>query len=157
MRACGLAAHGDLSGENPATQYSAEAISLSPGTLLVGHNSRITALEAMSTDGDAKSTGEWILISASEDGDVKKWSIPDGRCLQSNSSAFIGVPTYLGTLSVGEKSGTGTKFILCAGTSNEACILDSTSLEVVRVWGGHLDWVSCTTLLGDGMSIVLRR
>lgn len=34
--------------------------------------------------------------------------------------------------------------------SHEACILDSTSLEVVRVWGGHLDWVYCTSLPGDG-------
>ncbi|KAG9060821.1 WD repeat-containing protein 7 [Linnemannia hyalina] len=45
----------------------------------------------------------------------------------------------------------GPKFILCAGLSNEACILDSTSLEVVRVWGGHQDWVYCTALPGDGI------
>ncbi|KAF9973369.1 hypothetical protein BGZ73_003401 [Actinomortierella ambigua] len=25
--------------------------------------------------------------------------------------------------------------------ANEACILDATSLEVVRVWGGHTDWI----------------
>ncbi|KAF9918541.1 hypothetical protein BX616_007984 [Lobosporangium transversale] len=97
------------------------------------------------------SASEWILISASEDGEVKKWSLADGRCLQSNPDAFIGVPTYLGVISSLKKSGSGPNFIICAGTSNEACILDSTSLEVVRVWGGHLDWVYCTALPSDGM------
>ncbi|KAG0324681.1 hypothetical protein BGZ99_001567 [Dissophora globulifera] len=111
--------------------------------MLIGHNSRVTALEAMLVEGDTKSTREWILISASEDGEVKKWNLADGRCLQSNPGAFIGVPEYLGVFST---SGTGPKFIVCAGTSSEACILDSTSLEVVRVWGGHLDWVYCTLL-----------
>ncbi|KAF9112405.1 hypothetical protein BGX27_003447 [Mortierella sp. AM989] len=48
-----------------------------------------------------------------------------------------------------DKSGSVPKFIVCAGTSNEACILDSTSLDVVRVWGGHQDWVCCTILPAD--------
>ncbi|KAG0069554.1 hypothetical protein BGZ89_002619 [Linnemannia elongata] len=126
-----------------------DIVSLEPCTLLVGHNSRITALQSMQVEGDTKSTCEWILISASEDGEVKKWSLVDGRCLQSNPFAFIGVPTYLGVISTVEKTVTGPKFIICAGLSNEACILDSTSLEVVRVWGGHQDWVYCTALPGD--------
>ncbi|KAI1297776.1 hypothetical protein EDD11_006982 [Mortierella claussenii] len=123
---------------------------LGPNTLLIGHNARVTALETMLVEGDNNAAPEWILISASEDGEVKKWNLADGRCLQSNSDAFIGVPSYLGVFWTVEKSGSGPKFIVCAGASNEACILDSTSLEVVRVWGGHLDWVYCTTLPGDG-------
>ncbi|KAF9547277.1 hypothetical protein EC957_008626 [Mortierella hygrophila] len=126
-----------------------DIVSLEPCTLLVGHSSRITALQSMLVEGDTKSTCEWILISASEDGEVKKWNLVDGRCLQSNPFAFIGVPTYLGVISTVEKNVSGPKFILCAGLSNEACILDSTSLEVVRVWGGHQDWVYCTALPGD--------
>ncbi|KAG0049841.1 hypothetical protein BGZ83_005334 [Gryganskiella cystojenkinii] len=82
--------------------------------------------------------------------EVKKWNLADGRCLQSNPDAFIGVPTYLGVFTTMEKSGSGSKFIICAGMSLEACILDSTSLEVVRVWGGHLDWVYCTSVPCDG-------
>ncbi|KAG0214457.1 hypothetical protein BGX33_002092 [Mortierella sp. NVP41] len=128
---------------------SKDVVSLEPCTLLVGHSSRITALQCMHVEGDTKSTCEWILISASEDGEVKKWNLVDGRCLQSNPFAFIGVPTYLGVISTVEKTVSGPKFILCAGLSNEACILDSTSLEVVRVWGGHQDWVYCTVLPGD--------
>ncbi|KAF8942231.1 WD repeat-containing protein 7 [Haplosporangium gracile] len=126
-----------------------DIVSLEPCTLLVGHSSRVTALQSMHVEGDTKSTCEWILISASEDGEVKKWNLVDGRCLQSNPFAFIGVPTYLGVISTVEKTVSGPKFILCAGLSNEACILDSTSLEVVRVWGGHQDWVYCTALPGD--------
>ncbi|KAF9434871.1 hypothetical protein BGZ76_007271 [Entomortierella beljakovae] len=124
-------------------------ITLQPQTLITGHNSRVTVLEAMLVEGDTKSTSEWILISASEDGEVKKWTLADGRCLQSNPDAFIGVPGYLGIFYTLEKSGSTPKFIVCAGTSNESCILDSTSLEVVRVWGGHQDWVCCTTLPSD--------
>ncbi|KAF9294081.1 hypothetical protein BGZ88_004483 [Linnemannia elongata] len=45
-----------------------DIVSLEPCTLLVGHNSRITALQSMQAEGDTKSTCEWILISASEDG-----------------------------------------------------------------------------------------
>ncbi|KAF9934508.1 hypothetical protein FBU30_001649 [Linnemannia zychae] len=126
-----------------------DIVSLEPCTLLVGHNSRITALQTMQVEGDTKSTSERILISASEDGEVKKWNLIDGRCLQSNPNAFIGVPTYLGVINTIEKTVSGPKFILCAGLSNEACILDSTSLEVVRVWGGHQDWVYCTVIPGD--------
>ncbi|KAG0005764.1 hypothetical protein BGZ65_010238 [Modicella reniformis] len=57
-----------LTGGDSVTEASADAIRLDPGVLLVGHNCRITALEATLADGDAKSMGEWILISASEDG-----------------------------------------------------------------------------------------
>ncbi|KAF9358528.1 hypothetical protein BGX26_001535 [Mortierella sp. AD094] len=129
--------------KNSAGHAQANPITLQPQTLLSGHNSRVTALEAMLVEGDTKSTCEWILISASEDGEVKKWTLADGRCLQSNPEAFIGVPAYLGLFFTVDKSGSTPKFIVCAGASNEACILDSTSLEIVRVWGGHQDWIVC--------------
>ncbi|KAF9207213.1 hypothetical protein BGZ49_000937 [Haplosporangium sp. Z 27] len=119
------------------------SITLLPKTLLAGHNSRVTALQVMLVEGDTKPSSEWVLISASEDGEIKKWTLADGRCLQSNPDAFIGVPDYLGLFFTLDKSGPTPKFIVCAGTSNEACILDSTSLEIVRVWGGHQDWVVC--------------
>ncbi|KAF8935295.1 hypothetical protein BGZ58_005099 [Dissophora ornata] len=134
------------SGGSSAGTSTLDEVALEPSSLLIGHNSRVTALEAMLVEGDTKLTCEWILVSASEDGEVKKWNLADGRCLQSNPGAFIGVPEYLGVFSTVEKSGSGPKFIVCSGTSNEACILDSTSLEIVRVWGGHLDWVYCASL-----------
>ncbi|KAF9128820.1 WD repeat-containing protein 7 [Mortierella sp. 14UC] len=140
---------GPTNAQPPAAGPPTDVVSLEPYTLLVGHSSRITALQSMHVEGDTKATCEWILISASEDGEVKKWNLVDGRCLQSNPYAFIGVPTYLGVINTVEKTASGPKFILCAGLSNEACILDSTSLEVVRVWGGHQDWVYCTVLPGD--------
>ncbi|KAF9912668.1 hypothetical protein EC991_009404 [Linnemannia zychae] len=140
---------GPMNAQPSAAGSSKDVVSLEPCTLLVGHGSRITALQSMHVEGDTKATSEWILISASEDGEVKKWNLVDGRCLQSNPHAFIGVPTYLGVINTVEKTASGPKFIICAGLSNEACILDSTSLEVVRVWGGHQDWVYCTVLPGD--------
>ncbi|GJJ75514.1 hypothetical protein EMPS_07872 [Entomortierella parvispora] len=124
-------------------------ILLEPAAVLIGHLSRITAFTGMIVQVDTKSAPEWVLYSASEDGEVKKWNLADGRCLQSSPDAFIGVPTYLGVFSGAEMLGSGPKFIICAGMSHEACILDSTSLEVVRVWGGHLEWLHCTVLPGD--------
>ncbi|KAF9430241.1 hypothetical protein BGZ94_007778 [Podila epigama] len=43
-------------------------IELEPRSLLVGHNTRITALAAMYVQGDSAHTWDWILISVSQDG-----------------------------------------------------------------------------------------
>ncbi|PHZ09781.1 WD40 repeat-like protein [Rhizopus microsporus ATCC 52813] len=36
--------------------------------------------------------------------------------------------------------------IFCCGQANEISILNSATLEVVRVWGGHSNWVTCVDL-----------
>ncbi|CAG8634787.1 3948_t:CDS:2, partial [Acaulospora colombiana] len=42
------------------------------------------------------------------------------------------------------EDGWPTKFILCTGFLNEITILNCATLEVVRIWAGHNDWVTCT-------------
>lgn len=42
-------------------------------------------------------------LDAHAHSEVKKWNLADGRCLQSNPTAFIGVPNYLGVLATHEK------------------------------------------------------
>ncbi|KAG0338259.1 hypothetical protein BG004_007295, partial [Podila humilis] len=54
-------------GNSTGTEQAPE-FSLGQGTLLVGHNTRVTALASMLVQGDAKNSSEWVLVSASEDG-----------------------------------------------------------------------------------------
>ncbi|KAG2219959.1 hypothetical protein INT45_002173 [Circinella minor] len=106
--------------------------------LLVGHKAPITAL-CVIHNSETKNGNNDILISAAEDGEIARWNISDGCCLGVNAKGFLGVPRQLKIFN--QFRG---RYIFCAGQSNEICILDSTSLEVVRIWGGHSSWVTCS-------------
>ncbi|KAI7871474.1 hypothetical protein BDF14DRAFT_1761428 [Spinellus fusiger] len=106
--------------------------------LLMGHKTSVVALCILKTKTDTFSLREDILISASEDGEISRWSALDGRCLTTNTNGFFGVPNQLKLFKFSEK------YLFCCGQSNEISILNATTLEVVRVWGGHLNWVTCT-------------
>ncbi|KAI8142674.1 hypothetical protein BJV82DRAFT_613847 [Fennellomyces sp. T-0311] len=110
--------------------------------LLTGHKAAIAALcviKAESKTGDVLSTSDDILISAAEDGEIARWSISDGRCLGVNAKGFLGVPRQLKTFSQFKD-----RYLFCSGQSNEICILNSATLEVVRIWGSHSSWVMCS-------------
>ncbi|KAG2228566.1 hypothetical protein INT48_008735 [Thamnidium elegans] len=106
--------------------------------LLVGHKTAVVALCVVKTETDALSKSEDVLISASEDGEIIRWNASDGRCQAVNPNGFYGIPRLLKVFS--EFS---DKHIFCCGQANEITILNSTTLEVVRVWGGHSNWVTC--------------
>ncbi|KAI8979974.1 hypothetical protein BDB01DRAFT_837012 [Pilobolus umbonatus] len=92
----------------------------------------------MKTETDALSKSEDVLISASEDGEITRWNASDGRCQAVNPNGFYGIPRLLKVFSQ-----FSDKHIFCCGQSNEITILNATTLEVVRVWGGHSNWVTC--------------
>ncbi|CAG8513662.1 17229_t:CDS:10, partial [Funneliformis caledonium] len=109
--------------------------------LCVGHESPITALTIVKGQTDGCAENDHVVISASEDGDVIKWCLLDGRCLMSISRAFDGIIKSLKPLA---EYAQPAKFLLCSGFLNEITILNCTSLEIVRIWAGHNDWVTCT-------------
>ncbi|KAI8970454.1 hypothetical protein BDF20DRAFT_891371 [Mycotypha africana] len=113
--------------------------SLQHKTLLVGHKSAIVALCILKSGSDSSIFNtENVLISASEDGEIARWNASDGRCQAVNPNGFYGVPHALKVF-----THFSDKHIFCCGQANEITILHATTLEVVRVWGGHSNWVTC--------------
>lgn len=106
--------------------------------LLVGHKSAIVALCVIKTETDALLKTEDVLISASEDGEIARWNASDGRCQAVNPTGFYGIPRLLKVFTQ-----FSDRHIFCCGQANEITILNATTLEVVRVWGGHSNWVTC--------------
>ncbi|CAG8543504.1 13127_t:CDS:10 [Ambispora leptoticha] len=109
--------------------------------LCIGHKSAVAALTIVESQTDGSTGNDHVVISASQDGEIIKWCLVDGRCLLSCSRGFDGIPKSLKPLA---GSAQPAKFLLCSGFSNEIIILDCLTLEVVRVWAGHNDWVTCT-------------
>ncbi|ORZ11171.1 hypothetical protein BCR42DRAFT_421704 [Absidia repens] len=112
--------------------------------LFTGHKAAITALCILkSPDADTPSNNnnatEDVLLSADETGEIARWNTMDGRCQAVNPNGFFGTPTQL---KVFDKI--SQHYIFCSGQSNEICILNASNLEVVRVWGGHANWITCT-------------
>ncbi|KAI8637841.1 hypothetical protein BD408DRAFT_374442 [Parasitella parasitica] len=106
--------------------------------LLAGHKSAIVALCLVKTETGALLKTEDVLISASEDGEIARWNASDGRCQAVNPTGFYGIPRLLKVFTQ-----FSDKHIFCCGQANEITILNATTLEVVRVWGGHSNWVTC--------------
>lgn len=109
--------------------------------LCIGHKSAITALTITEGQTDGCVGNNYVLISASEDGEVMKWCLLDGRCLVCIPKAFDGMIRSIKPLATCAET---PKFLLCSGFADEITILNSSSLEIVRVWAGHNDWVACT-------------
>ncbi|CAG8508817.1 4509_t:CDS:10 [Paraglomus brasilianum] len=107
----------------------------------IGHSSPVTTLAIIENQTDGNAGNKYVVISASEDGEIMKWSLIDGRCLASISCVLDGIPMALNCLADYTQP---AKYILCSGFSNEIAILNVSNLEVVRVWGGHNDWAACT-------------
>ncbi|GAN10288.1 conserved hypothetical protein [Mucor ambiguus] len=106
--------------------------------VLVGHKAAIVALCVLKTETDAFLKTEDVLISASEDGEIARWNASDGRCQAVNPTGFYGIPRLLKVFTQ-----FSDRHIFCCGQANEITILNATTLEVVRVWGGHSNWVTC--------------
>ncbi|KAI8333781.1 hypothetical protein EDC96DRAFT_17899 [Choanephora cucurbitarum] len=113
--------------------------------MLVGHKSPVVALCVLKAETDALSKSENVLISASEDGEIARWSALDGRCQAVNPAGFHGVPRFLKVFPRFSE-----KHIFCCGQANEITILNASNLEVVRVWGGHSNWVTCLDFFDPG-------
>nr|CAG8446960.1 8682_t:CDS:10 [Entrophospora candida] len=117
------------------------SIQLQHKVLCVGHKTPIAALTILEDQIDGCAGNNHVLISASEDGDAMKWCLLDGRCLLSVSRVFDGILRNIKPLT---KYPQPSKYLLCYGFSNEILVLNSSSLEIIRVWAGHNDWVIIT-------------
>lgn len=70
--------------------------------------------------------------------EIIRWNATDGRCQAVNPNGFFGIPRALKVFPQ-----FSSQDIFCCGQANEISILDLTTLEVIRVWGGHSNWVTC--------------
>ncbi|KAM3583828.1 hypothetical protein VKS41_003799 [Umbelopsis sp. WA50703] len=129
-------------------------VQLSYKLLLLGHSTRVVTMCLAITETDSISKTDDVLISGSEDGQIIRWNAADGRCLAANAQGFFGIPHSLhvrGNVTNDEPH----KYIFCCGLENEITIMDANTLKIVRVWGGHEDWVTCT-MFHDNSSTTIR-
>ncbi|OZJ06908.1 hypothetical protein BZG36_00016 [Bifiguratus adelaidae] len=117
--------------------------------VLLGHKNPISALLVIHLGGDAVDAGGDTLVTASEDGTIMSWNVADGRCIAVNECGFIGSPRKL---SLPSSKQYDHQYVLCSGRANEIAVLNSKSLEVLRIWGGHPDWIVVTELNGEDTS-----
>ncbi|CAO3619841.1 unnamed protein product [Cunninghamella blakesleeana] len=123
--------------------YTLQGMNLKNKYLLTGHTAAITTLCILRTDTSDNSTQsntEDILFSADENGEIARWNTVDGQCQVVNNNGYFGIPYQLKVFDHLSKN-----YIFCCGESNEICILNATTLEVVRVWGGLSNWVTFTS------------
>ncbi|KAI9307901.1 hypothetical protein BJ944DRAFT_261192 [Cunninghamella echinulata] len=123
--------------------YSLEGMNLKHKYLLTGHTAAVTALcilQTTTSDSFTQSNTEDILFSADENGEIARWNTLDGQCQVVNSKGYFGIPYQLKVFDHLSKN-----YLFCCGESNEICILNATTLEVVRVWGGLSNWVTFTS------------
>ncbi|RUS17690.1 hypothetical protein BC937DRAFT_89609 [Endogone sp. FLAS-F59071] len=89
--------------------------------LLVGHKAPVVALCLTQTETDTLGKTEDILISASEDGEVIRWNVADGRCLATNANAFVNAiinsPLSLSSLLSPLFHRSSTSFVTLSGSS----------------------------------------
>ncbi|KAI9092699.1 hypothetical protein DFS34DRAFT_287308 [Phlyctochytrium arcticum] len=105
-----------------------------PKVMLCGHKSQVTAITLGKIEVEGVASGENIIFTASEDGEVIMWDLFDGRCLQANAEAFAGTIT-------GVKMTTSGKYVICTGYSSNQSILDASSLHVVKTINPFSNWV----------------
>ncbi|ORX52846.1 WD40 repeat-like protein [Hesseltinella vesiculosa] len=105
--------------------------------LFTGHTQSVTALCVLETKPHGQL--ELTLVSADASGEIAKWNVLDGRC-QLVNNILCNVPTQLKVFSQ-----LSDEYIYCCGQCSEIYILSASTLEVVRVWGGHPNWVVCTS------------
>ncbi|KAI8801576.1 hypothetical protein BJ742DRAFT_684998 [Cladochytrium replicatum] len=128
----------DFSGGPGAALNSKNATKLSPKVYLVGHRAAVAVIKLARVEIDSPALTDNVVISASSDGEVVMWDIADGRCLQLNSTAFVGHPTSLHITSSG-------RYILLSGHSNKICALDVGTLETAYETTVY-DWISSLSL-----------
>ncbi|ORX92472.1 WD40 repeat-like protein [Basidiobolus meristosporus CBS 931.73] len=123
---------------------SNQELSLKYKAYLIGHKAPVTSLDFLQIENDVEGR-EQVLLSMSEDGEIMKWSLTDGRCLQSASKSFDGKMSNMVVFPKAEKCSSPRQYIVCSGRSNSVYILDAASLEILRCWT-HSNWVSCIPL-----------
>ncbi|KAK9721558.1 hypothetical protein K7432_003301 [Basidiobolus ranarum] len=111
---------------------------------LIGHKTPVTSLDFLQIENDVEGR-EQVLLSMSEDGELMKWSLTDGRCLQCTSKYFDGKMDNMIVFPKADKFSSSCQYIVCSGRSNTVYILDASSLEILSCWT-HSNWVSCIPL-----------
>lgn len=115
-------------------------MTLSPHARLSGHKAAVIALQTILARTE---TGrELLLLSLDSAGRLCKWSLGDGRCLQSVSGTISSRPRGFKVIERGTdpKDAIQDSVIMVYGCSTEIVVLNAETLETVLLWTGNVDW-----------------
>lgn len=140
---CGL-----HSGEIIVFERPDQSGKLAVRTRLLGHFSPIVAVELLTLR--SESGLEWeeeeFLLALSRDGQLTKWSLKSGRCLQSIAAIIdprpLGLKVFKTTAKEGDNGGRWltTTYLLLYGCTTEIVVLNAFTLATVVLWTGNVDW-----------------
>lgn len=123
-----------------STGADSNKVTLTPNARLSGHKGAVIALDVLSVR--TESGTELLLVSLDSTGRLRKWSLSDGRCLQSASSTVSLKPR--GFRVIERRAGAGDEVhdavIIVYGCSTEIVVLNAETLETVLLWTGNVDW-----------------
>lgn len=118
--------------------------------ILVGHTAPIVSLELLTLCAETglASEEEHFLLGLSTDGQLTKWSLKSGRCLQSMRQVVPFKPHGLRVVTTGAPEANGntggrflrTTYIFIYGSSTDVLVLDAFTLRIVLIWNRNADW-----------------
>lgn len=123
-----------------STSANSDGVTVSPHARLSGHKAAVIALQTVlaRTEGGK----ELLLLSLDSVGRLCKWSLSDGRCLQSVSSTISSRPIGFKVIEKGThpKDVIQDSVILVYGCSTEIVVLNAETLGTMLLWTGNVDW-----------------
>lgn len=85
---------------------------------------------------------ELLLLSLDSEGRVCKWSLSDGRCLQSVSGTISSRPRGIRVIEhgAGPTHTVQDPVVVVYGCSTEIVVLNAETLETILLWTGNVNW-----------------
>lgn len=123
-----------------STGSNADGITLAPHARLSGHKSAVVALQTLLARVEAG--WELLLLSLDGEGRVCKWSLSDGRCLQSVSGTISSRPRGIRVIrhGAGPTNTVLDPVVVVYGCSTEIVVLNAETLETILLWTGNVNW-----------------
>lgn len=115
-------------------------LTLSPHARLSGHKAAVIALQTLLASTEAGN--ERLLLSLDSEGRMSKWSLSDGRCLQSVSETISSRPRGIRVIERGANSmhTIQDSVVVVYGCSTEIVVLNAETLETILLWTGNVNW-----------------
>lgn len=117
-----------------------DGITLSPHARLSGHKAAVIALQTLLARTEAGK--ELLLLSLDSEGRMCKWSLSDGRCLQSVSGTISSRPRGIRVIEHGAAPlhAIPDPVVVVYGCSTEIVVLNAETLETILLWTGNVNW-----------------
>lgn len=123
-----------------STGHSPDGVTLAPHARLSGHQAAVIALQTLLARTEAGK--ELLLLSLDSEGRMCKWSLSDGRCLQSVSETISSRPRGIRVIEHGTYPAHAVRdsVVVVYGCSTEIVVLNAETLETILLWTGNVNW-----------------